>query len=99
MEWADYLQGWGKTHSMTKTSSMWSAFEGLDLQIENKKGEDARLGPWNEIFLSLARMIKGPPTLEFLEEKKSWTCKYVATMVALWQKKIVALKIILHSRW
>jgi hypothetical protein len=34
------------------TSSMWSALEGSKLQLENKGGEDGRVGPWDENVLS-----------------------------------------------
>jgi hypothetical protein len=51
------------------TSSMWYALEGSKLQLENKGG-DGRVRPWDENVLSLVGMTKGPPTLEFLEEKK-----------------------------
>ncbi len=53
-------------------------------------------GPWNEKTLSLTWMIRGLVTLEFLEKKKTWTCKHVVVMVELWQKKIATLKTIVH---
>ncbi len=44
------------------TFSMQSALEGLELQLENKGGEDGRAWPWDENALSLVGMTRGPPT-------------------------------------
>ncbi len=44
------------------TSLMWFALEGSKLQLENKAGEDARVGPWHEDVLSLLGVTRGWPT-------------------------------------
>ncbi len=52
------------------TSSMWSTLERSKLKLKNKRGEDGKVGPWNENVLSLMGMTRKPPTLKFFEEKK-----------------------------
>ncbi len=59
MGWSSSGQGKDPLKNMG-TSSMWFALEGSKLQLENKGGEDVRVGPWYEDVLSLVGMTRDP---------------------------------------